>query len=442
MNIRNSLSFLLVLFLVLPSKAQDFREFIQHCWDNNKQLKARVFELSQAETSLAEARAMYGPTIAFGTQYTLAYGGRSIDFPIGDLLNPVHTQLNELTGSEKFHTLENEEIYFLPHNFYDARFRIQQPVFYPELAVNRSLNARQLDLKSLEIKAFKRLLVKEFMESYFQWKQAGQAVGIYLQADTLLQEADRSTRSMIRHGVALPSSLSRIEAETATVQAQLIETRAREENAWNYLLFLLGSGSFTREQLDIVLPDLPDPVVFQSGIREEIQQLEVGIEMQGLAVEKENLFHKPRVAAQLDLGSQDFNFGLEPYALLGINLEWNIFDNRRHQLRKEQALAGLKARQEEQQHVSDQLTMQTAIALRNLEAAIEQASTYQPRIRAAEKTYHDILKKYQSGSAGYLELLDARTQVTQSEMAYLVSRYQAWSRWAEYLYTTAAYPIE
>ena len=160
-------------------RSQQFDALIQQVWNNNHQLKAREFELTQAQAALTEAKAMYRPSVTFGTQYTLAAGGRSIDFPIGDLLNPVHQELNELTATQKFPTLQNQTILFLPNNFYDARFRIQQPVFYPDLAINRTAMFKQQELKALQVKAYKRLLVKEIQEGYFLWKQANEGLRVY-----------------------------------------------------------------------------------------------------------------------------------------------------------------------------------------------------------------------------------------------------------------------
>jgi outer membrane protein TolC len=178
-NIRKSLIWLLMFGVSGVVHTQQFDPLIRKTWDNNHQLKAKEFELNQARAALAEAKAMYRPSVTFGTQYTLAAGGRSIDFPIGDLLNPVHSELNELTSSQKFPTLQNQTILFLPNNFYDARFRIQQPIFYPDLAINRSVNIKQEELKSLQIKAYKRVLVKDIMEAYFLWKQATEAVKVF-----------------------------------------------------------------------------------------------------------------------------------------------------------------------------------------------------------------------------------------------------------------------
>lgn len=433
----------IVLFVVcfLPSQSQDFDPFVKMVWNNNHQLKSHEFELENARLAMEEAKAMYRPTVTFGTQYTLASGGRAIDFPVGDLLNPVHNTLNEITGSQQFPQLSNQTILFLPNNFYDARFRIQQPVYYPDLSVNRQAKGMEQELRGLEIKAYKRLLVKECMDAYFQWKQSLQAIEIYAQAEQLVQEAARSTASMIRNGVALPSALARIKGELATVTAQQIEARATEENAWSYLTFITGDPDLSRNEMSIDLAELPEIFAGENNNREELQQLDLGLQLKQLAVDKEDNFFKPTLGVQLDLGSQDFDFGLQPYGLLGINLNWNLFDGNRHRLRRQQALTAIEVNKERKIQVQKQFDLQVNIARNNLAAAIAQALTFQPRIEAAESTYHDVEKKYKAGSANYLELLDARIQFTQSQITYLVSRFQAWMKWSEYQYNGALYPI-
>src|SRR5277367_5088059 len=57
--------------------------------------------------ALDQARARYLPTLDFSARYTRADGGRTIDFPVGDLLNPVYASLNQLTGSARFAPVAN-----------------------------------------------------------------------------------------------------------------------------------------------------------------------------------------------------------------------------------------------------------------------------------------------------------------------------------------------
>ena len=422
--------------------SQDFSDLVEKTWVGNEALQAKNFQLQQAEAALLEARALYLPTIGFGTQYTLAAGGRAIDFPVGDLLNPVYSTLNSLTNSQQFPSLENQSIQFLPNNFYDARIRIQQAIYNPDLAINRSAKMSQIELQNLEIKAYKRQLSREIMNAYFQWQQAEQAITIYQEADTLLMEADRTTRSMLRNGIALPSAVARIETEQAALHAQQIGANTQETNAWAYLIYLLDDSLTGRDQVRRELPELPDPGPVINGQREELLQLDQAIALQQLMLKKEDQFYRPRLGAQLDLGSQAFNFDWAPYALFGVNLTINLYDAKQHRYRQNQAQAAIQAQNQMKTSVAEQINLQTQIARNNLVSAIQQAETFQPRIQAAQKVYREVTRKYQEGTANYLELLDARTQITQAELAYSLARYQAWSKWAEFIYATAFYPIQ
>lgn len=420
--------------------AQDFEQLIQMAWENNEQLKAEHFKLQFAEAALKEAKSLYGPNAGFNAQYTLATGGREIDFPIGDLLNPVYGTLNQLTASNAFPSVENQVISFLPNNYLDAKIRIQQPIYYPDLKINKALQSKKINLKELEIKAYKRRLSKEVMNAYLQWQMAKKAIPIYEDAIQLLNEANRVTNSLVKNGKALPSARNRIQSEIATVNAQLIDAKNQEQNAWELLHFLLNDSDITREQIMIPLAELPVNISERST-REELQQMEVGIEMRHLAVKKENQFYYPKVGALVDLGSQDYKFKWNPYAIFGINLEWNFYDHKRHNTKKNQALALIEAQKREKIFVAQQMDLQVSVAENNLKSANLQALTFKPRIKFAQKTYQDVLKKYKAGVANYLELIDAQTQVTRSELSYAIARYSAWMKWADLYYVSATLPI-
>ena len=426
---------------LFPARAQNFDALVQMTWDNNEQLKAEHFKLKFAEATLQEAKAMFGPTAMIGAQYTLATGGRNIDFPIGDLLNPVYSTMNQLTGSQAFPQVENQTIDFLPNNFLDTKLRIQQPIYYPDLKINRQLQSKKIDLKQLEIKAYKRRLSKEIMSAYLQWQMSTKAIIIYQDAKKLLLEAERVTNVLFKNGKTLPSSLNRIKSELAKMDAKIIGAKNDEQNAWDLVTFLLNNPDITRDQVSVALSELP--IVFpERGTREELEQMKIGIEMRHLAVKKENQFYYPKLGAQLDVGSQDYKFKWNPYALLSFNLEWSIYDHKRHKSKKNQALALIEAQKREQKYVQSQFDLQARIARNNLKAANAQAITYQPRIESAKKTYQEVLKKYRMGVTNYLEILDAQTQITQNKIAYTIARYNAWLKWAELQYVTANYTIK
>lgn len=437
-----SFHLLILTFVINLAIAQDFSTLVNMAWQNNQELKAKNFQLESATKSLLEAKAMYGPDIKFGVQYTLAAGGRSIAFPVGDLLNPVYGTLNQMTMSNAFPQIENVSEQFLPNNFYDARFRVTQAIYYPDLAINKKLKTEMIAQKALEIKAFKRLLSKQTMQAYIQYVMSQNAIDIYMSADTLLQEAKRSTQSMIRNGIALPAAMSRLENQSAELMSQKSEAIGNQKNAESYLRYILGIDNDSSEIP--VLQDIKDlPPISLEDIkeREELIQLKQATKMQTLSIDKENNFYYPRIGAQLDAGSQDFDFGWQPYALLGINVDMNIYDHKRHNHRKQAAKAEILATESMYQQVESQIALQQNVASENLNTALLQASVYEPRIKATQKLYNDILIKYKEGSAGYIELIDAQTQLTQIKLQHLLAKNNAWIKWSEYIYATANFPI-
>src|SRR6516225_6846842 len=88
---------------------------------SNVALKQQTFDLEKARLDLERAKAMFYPQIDFNAQYTLASGGRTIDVPIGDLLNNVYSSLNKLTSSTKFPQVHNQSIQLLPNDFQETK---------------------------------------------------------------------------------------------------------------------------------------------------------------------------------------------------------------------------------------------------------------------------------------------------------------------------------
>ena len=124
---KNVLTSLLLLLLSASVNAQTvLDQYIADAFNNNLVLKEKKIALDKSLLAIKEARSLFLPTTWFETQYTLAQGGRTINIPIGDLLNPVYNTLNQLTSSSRFPTVQNVNEQFLPNNFYDVRIKTRQ----------------------------------------------------------------------------------------------------------------------------------------------------------------------------------------------------------------------------------------------------------------------------------------------------------------------------
>ena len=141
-----NIQFLLIAVLAFnhtPAYSQAALDgYISEGLTNNLTLQQKDISLRQAEQSLRIARSYFLPTVSLLGDYTHGNGGRSIQLPIGDLLNPVYASLNDLTQRDDFPQIENVEQTFFPQNFYDARVRTSLPIVNTDLHVNRKINSQ------------------------------------------------------------------------------------------------------------------------------------------------------------------------------------------------------------------------------------------------------------------------------------------------------------
>lgn len=105
----------LLLFGFLGADAQtNLDGCIKTALDHHETIKQQQFLLTKSLYALKEAKSLFLPSVGFNGTYTLADGRRTVDMPVGDLLNPVYETLNQLTGSNNFPQLQNQSILLNP----------------------------------------------------------------------------------------------------------------------------------------------------------------------------------------------------------------------------------------------------------------------------------------------------------------------------------------
>ena len=181
-----SMTFIAALVLLASQPAAQAQtipgEYIAVALNNNLVLQEKKIALDKSLVALKEARSLFLPTTSFDGQYLLSKGGRTIDVPAGDLVNPVYKTLNQLTGSNSFPQIGNVSEQLNPNNFYDVRIKTTMPLFNPDIKINRNIRQQQTGLQEQEIAIYKRELVKEVKQAYFNYLAAGKAVTIYQSA--------------------------------------------------------------------------------------------------------------------------------------------------------------------------------------------------------------------------------------------------------------------
>src|SRR5690606_23053955 len=131
------LIFMLIARPVLGQESAVLESYIRQGLNANLTLQQQQAEVSKAVQSVRQARALFYPQVTFAPTYSLAYGGRRLAFPVGDMLNPLFAAINDLTGRQDFPTdVENINELLAPHNFHDTKVSFQVPLYSPEVKYN------------------------------------------------------------------------------------------------------------------------------------------------------------------------------------------------------------------------------------------------------------------------------------------------------------------
>src|SRR5690606_24478545 len=272
----------------------------------NLVLIQKDLSMKKAMNGLEVARSMYLPNITFDLTYSHADGGRSIDLPIGDMLNPVYTTLNQLTQSSNFPQIENEQITFLPKNYYDAKVRTSVPIINTDIKHNKVVREKMVELSKTETETYKRELVKDIKIAYFNYLSAVQAKEIYLNALTLAKEGRRVNEKLLEAGKGLPAYVIRSDAEIAQQESKIAEAEQQIKNAKYYFNSLLNRDANAEIYFDPAQSRTNELHATELSVnidgREELKSLEGNISIQESLVEMSKQAFVPKLSAFLDLG--------------------------------------------------------------------------------------------------------------------------------------------
>src|SRR5690606_8563248 len=296
--------------------------------------------MKKAMNGLEVARSMYLPNITFDLTYSHAEGGRSIDLPIGDMLNPVYTTLNQLTQSNNFPQIDNEQITFLPKNYYDAKVRTSVPIVNTDIKHNKVVREKMVELSKTETETYKRELVKDIKIAYFNYLSAVQAKEIYLNALNLAKEGRRVNQKLLEAGKGLPAYVIRSDAEIAQQESKIAEAEQQIKNAKYYFNSLLNRSADAEIHYVQTINNGNDPKTPELSVnidgREELRSLEGNIAIQESLVEMSKQAFVPKVSAFLDLGSQAEGLRVSrqsQYFMVGAQLSFPIFQGNRNRLK-------------------------------------------------------------------------------------------------------------
>ncbi|MEM9052524.1 MAG: TolC family protein [Bacteroidota bacterium] len=423
-NVIKRFAFLISTIGVLSTQAQDALDaYLKEGLSSNRVLQQKDVSLEQSKIALKMAKSFYLPSLELGGSYTLADGGRTIDLPLGDLLNPAYSTLNQLTASDQFPLFENQQEQFFPNNFYDARFRVSYAVLNTDRRYGSQIREQQVQISELELEVYRADLKRDIKQAYYNYAITEAAVNIFEETLELVERNLRNTQSLLDNGKGLPAYVLRAESDVEDIKSKIIDAQAKRKNAGYYLNFLVNRDLLV--PIEYEQPDLNEAAIpaaqgpFDMSLRPEIAQLTSAQNIADLQVKQSKAYLVPSLNAFLDLGAQDFDFEFDDqsrYYLFGLELNVPIFSGNRNNLSIRDRELNTEILRLQKENVEQQLSLAASMAQNNIESSIS-ALVNARKKRAAARSYFSLLETgFQEGANAYIEYLDARNQLTQAEL--------------------------
>jgi outer membrane protein TolC len=424
--------FLYLVFLVTPAQAQQVLDtYIKEGLANNLVLQDKNASLEQSLLALKDAKSFFLPSMDFGASYTLAEGGRTIAFPVGDLLNPVYSTLNKLTASNKFPQIENVSEQLLPDNFYDTRFRTTLPLLNTDLIYQQQIRKEQVNWTSYQVEIYRATLIQDIRVAYFNFCAAHSSISILKNTLQLVDQNLKDTRSLVENGKRLPASVIRAESELEQVKSLVTEAELKTNNASQYLNFLVNrpldqSVAFEEIPLDLSRLDqlLLEDLHPQNPELRAMQSMET---IQETVLKSGKNYWVPKLSTYADLGSQGFDWSFDSqskYLMWGLNFSMPVFQGGRNQNQIQRNVLGLESVQRQKELVNQKLNLGLQTQRNEVKTLLAALQSSEKKLVSASAYFKLVDRGFKDGNQSLLEFIDARNQYTQAALQKNISAYK------------------
>jgi outer membrane protein TolC len=439
--------FLVMFFTSLLLQGQDIlNEYVKLGIENNLALKQKLSSYQKSLEALREAKGLFYPAISLNARYSLSEGGREINLPVGDLLNPVYSTLNALTSSSLFPTIQNQDFMFLRPREHDTKIRVVQPVFNSDIYYNTKIKKELTLYDEEDVNQYRRELIAEIKKAYYNVGIADGVLSMLIDTRKLLTENIRVNQKLIENDKVTIDYLYRSETELSKFDQELQNAEKNKTTASAYLNFLLN-----RSLTDSVIIRLPEiwPTLSdfnadysKSAIenREELKKLTEYGDISEMQVKMNRSGGLPDMFLAIDYGFQgtEYKFNRnQDYAQASAILTWNLFSGFQNREKIKQSILDKEIIESKIAEVKKQIELQVLTTMNELLTDEKGIIAAESRLKNAKEGFRLVKRKYEEGEASLIEFIDARTTLTQSEENFIISKFSYLSAFAEFEKVTA-----
>lgn len=419
----------------LPGQDELLEDYVKQGLESNLALQQKKADYNISLQALRSARGLFYPNVSINARYTLARGGRKIEFPVGDMLNPVYSTLNYLTESDLFPMIENEEFAFYREKEHETKISLVQPVINPKIYHNYRIEKQKVELQKTDITIYKRELINEIKAAYYNYLKTVYLLRLVDETESLLKENLRVSQSLFKNDKVTQDIVYRSEAELQKVYLGKAEAEKGNKTAKAYFNFLLNKSLDDEIQIFeydevpqlVMVSDYDSAVNIGINSREEVKKLETmaSINENYLKLVRSNNY--PNILFAFDYGYQGEEYSFtknDDFLLASIVLRWPLFEGFRTRAEIQQAKIVQQQIELKQEEIENQIKLQVISSYYELKEAAEAVEAAHAQVLASEKAFRVIEEKYRIGQSKLIEYTDARTTMTNSKQNLIIAVFE------------------
>ena len=405
--------------------------------EGNLAFRQEAFSFRQSLKKLDEARSYFFPSVGVNTRYSRADGGRMITIPVGDLVNPIHTSLNELLGENRLPAnIPNERTPFLREKEHETKVRLVQQILNLKTVHNYRMHTHGRNSAQAELSIFRRRLVKEVKTAYFTFLKAGKVIGIYKGSIALLEENLRGTRRLFKADKVTKDAVLRARAELSRVRRKYHEALNQVDRSKSYFNFLLNRELDSAIEIDaglrhlsgVTLPpvslSLDECKSIAGERRNEIYRIRESVKLTEEAknIARSEYFPKIYLVADYGLQGPEYRFsGDDDYWMVSGIVEWNLFNGFGDRARVQHAQLAKKKLETMLEEVNKKIALEVEQRYHDMTNTREMMTVAAAARSEAEESFRLMSRKYGAGMSSPLEYIDAHATKTTAQLEELIT---------------------
>ena len=429
-------------------------KYIKQAIESNSVLKQKQLSYEKSLQILKEAKKNLYPTISFVAQYEYNYGGRTINMPFGDMLNPVYNNLdviNQFNGSipgypaiPNYPQINNVKTQLNPKEQQHTQIELEMPIYNKSLILNKKLQNQLVKINKITAESYKKELIKQVKSAYLDYIIATQTVEVGNKALALVKESLKVTNSLYKNNKITIDEVYSAKAKVKDVENKMLEINKGVVLTKAYFNFLLNKKYNDDITIDIyydnnyLLEDINSLLIKARNNRDELKLLELAIQVDETNIKMEKSAFLPVFYLNGSTGfwSSDYKFNKDTYfASISIAAKWDIFTGGQTKSKVKQAKIDKEISIEKKRDLENNISLEVVDAYYNVKSAKESLALSKLELKNYQENLKIIEKKKKNNLATQLEYDIAFTEYFEGEINVLKAKNKYFQKIIELEYT-------